>query len=282
MSSSEWVYKSAAADAFTEAVMSDPAGSLMVFDFDGTLSRIVPNPADARMLDQAAQGLARLSSLGVRIALISGRPLDALLELSDASNREGLAKALIFGQYGAEHLDMATGERTSVATPSAVSLAKTELSQILSAYPGASIEEKGLSIAAHFRNTENPEVDLLDAQDALQGVAEKYGLVIEPGRLVMDLRVGATTKGDALKQLVRRFSPSSVSFAGDDLGDVAAFEAIREIEDHSGGPLGCSIVSASAETPELVRFADILCQGPDGVAAWLNHLADRINSSRRN
>ncbi|MFZ1382209.1 MAG: trehalose-phosphatase [Scrofimicrobium sp.] len=278
MTSPFWTYRSASGSRFEEALSSNPRDSLLAFDFDGTLSRIVPRAEDARMVEESAEALARLARSGVQVAIISGRPIDTLLELSRAAEKPGLASSLIFGHYGAERLDLATGERSSPAPPRGISEAKRELVELLKQYPGATLEDKGLAVAAHFRNSSNRDVDFESAGARVREIAEHNELTVEPGRYVWELRGPTVTKGDALRELVIERRPSSVMFAGDDLGDIAAFEALAQIGNSEDGPVTCAVVARSNEAAELEKYADILCEGPGGIAAWLTALAASISA----
>jgi trehalose 6-phosphate phosphatase len=60
-------------------------------------------------------------------------------------------------------------------------------------------------------------------------------------------------------------------FAGDDLGDVEAFEAVRDLR--RGGMVGLLVCSGSEEQQALVELADIVVPGPDGVMELLSGLA---------
>jgi trehalose 6-phosphate phosphatase len=65
-------------------------------------------------------------------------------------------------------------------------------------------------------------------------------------------------------------------FCGDDLGDAAAFAAIRALR--AAGIAGLTVCSGSAETAaELAAAADLVVDGPDGVVALLDGLADAIS-----
>ena len=61
-------------------------------------------------------------------------------------------------------------------------------------------------------------------------------------------------------------------FAGDDLGDLAAFDAV----DASGLP-GVTVGSASVEVTALTDRADVVVDGPAGVVSLLDHLATSIS-----
>jgi trehalose 6-phosphate phosphatase len=148
------------------------------------------------------------------------------------------------------------------------------LPRVLAGAPeGTWTEDKGNAVAVHTRRAAHPQ----DALDALRGpldaLAARTGLTVEPGRLVIELRPPGTDKGTALYSLVAQRSPGSVTFCGDDLGDAAAFGAVRALR--ASGIRGLTVCSSSAETaPELAAEADLVVDGPDGVVALLDGLAE--------
>ena len=271
--SEPWTDVTPAAAAFPERVASHPSRTLAAFDFDGTLARITPHPEDATMVEESASALARLAAEGVQVAIISGRPVESIVRLSRAADRPGLASAILLGQYGAERLDMATGRASVPTPPLGIASAKAALLQVAAAYPGSHVEDKGLAVALHVRNAAEPDAAFSEVEDAMRDTASRYGLTVEPGRYVWELRGASVTKGDALAALVDEVDPLEVLFAGDDLGDIAAFDALGQIAARRGT---CAVVSGSPEAPEVAARADVLCDGPDGVAAWLTALADTV------
>jgi trehalose 6-phosphate phosphatase len=64
-----------------------------------------------------------------------------------------------------------------------------------------------------------------------------------------------------------------VVFGGDDLGDVEAFEAVRSLR--AEGLPGLVVCSASTERPDLMRLADVVVDGPQGVVELLTALSTR-------
>ncbi|WP_099333157.1 trehalose-phosphatase [Actinomyces minihominis] len=277
----QWTARTSAGATFSRAIRRDPAQALLVFDFDGTLSHIVSDPSQARMVEASAEAMKRLAKAKVQMAIISGRPVSSLIELADAYDRRGLANAHLFGQYGAEYLNMTTGEFSKPNPKPEIIKARTDLAALSRVFPGSHVEDKGLAVALHVRNTEHPDSVYVAVEDECREIAGRYGLTVEPGRYVWELRGASVNKGDALRELISELKPAAVMFAGDDLGDIAAFEALSEIKLH-GGPGSselrstCAVVSASPEAPDLINYADILCKGPDGVAAWLGWLASEV------
>ncbi len=83
-------------------------------------------------------------------------------------------------------------------------------------------------------------------------------------------------KGVALTQYVRETGAESVLYAGDDLGDLAAYAAVEKLR--TEGPDGTPglLVCSGTEVPELAERADLALPGPGAVVAFLSALAERL------
>ena len=109
---------------------------------------------------------------------------------------------------------------------------------------GAWIEDKGGSFGLHVRAAADPTAALAALGAPVEELARRHGLVVEHGRLVLELRPPGTDKGVALTALAAEVgTPSAVLFAGDDLGDLAAFAAVRALR-AGGTPRGRSRLRA--------------------------------------
>jgi len=109
----------------------------------------------------------------------------------------------------------------------------------------------------------------------LRQVAEQNGLELVPGKMVWELRPPVRgDKGDGVRRVVAEAGARTVVVIGDDLGDLPAFEAVAALRDE--GVAGLLICSASQEEDALRSRADVVVDGPPGVAAWLRQLAERI------
>ena len=71
-------------------------------------------------------------------------------------------------------------------------------------------------------------------------------------------------KGRALRELVRETQVGAVMFVGDDLGDLAAFDAVDQLR--HDGIHGLLVCSGSSEVEELAARADLVVDGPSGVS----------------
>jgi trehalose 6-phosphate phosphatase len=77
-------------------------------------------------------------------------------------------------------------------------------------------------------------------------------------------------KGHAVRTFVEEQRAEGVIFGGDDLGDIEAFEAVRDLREE--GLPGLVVCSASTEAPDLVDLADVVVDGPGGVVELLSGL----------
>lgn len=252
-----------------DAVLRDPAGALIASDFDGTLSEIVADPADARAYPGAAEALRSLASRVGTVAIITGRPAADAVALGGFG---GIGELIILGHYGAER--WAAGRVASAPAPGGVAVARVALPAILAAEgapAGTRVEDKGTALAVHTRQTADPQGTLERLRRPVAELAAETGLVMEPGRLVLEIRPQGSDKGQALRSLARERRARAVLFCGDDLGDLAAFAAVRDLR--ADGVPGCAVASRSPESPQVAAAADVVVEGPPGVVKLLSDLA---------
>lgn len=257
-------------------VVADPAGTLLALDFDGTLAHIVDDPTAAFGHAHAVDALARLGPLLGRVAIVTGRPVHQVLELGGFLDRPGFEHLVVCGQYGAERWDAVDGAPPPSDLVAPVQQALDTLPGWLAEHgvPDARLESKGLAVAVHTRGLGEGVRDQLI--EPLTALAAGLGLTVELGREVIELRLPGWDKGRVLEGLVDEFDVRHVVFAGDDLGDLPAFDAVDRLRDR--GYSAMLVYSASTEQTALAERADLVLDGPDGVAAWLSGLADALEA----
>lgn len=262
------------------ALLRDPSRALVGLDFDGTLSPIVDEPQDARAHPGAVPALQALGAHLGQLAIVTGRPVDSVIAYAGLAGVAGLEHLAVLGHYGLERWDAAAGEVSRPDLPDGVEQVRRALPGLLAGVaPDAGIEDKGAALAVHTRRSATPQASFEALRGPLLELARSSGLVLEPGRLVLELRPAGMDKGAALRSLVDtvRSAGAGVSatvFVGDDLGDLAAFDAVAALRQE--GTPGLLVCSGSDEVPELLDRADIVVDGPPGVVSWLEHLAGAL------
>jgi trehalose 6-phosphate phosphatase len=180
---------------------------------------------------------------------------------------------MVLGQYGNERWTTDEPRVRSPRPPRGLASFMTELPQLLdeAGAGDAHLEEKGLAVAVHTRRLADPGAALDRLRPVLEKAASRHGLVLEPGRMVIEVRAPGMDKGAAVRSLQKELRADAMVFAGDDLGDLEAFEAIRALR--RGGMVGLLVCSGSEEQPALTELADVLVDGPDGVMELLHRMA---------
>lgn len=256
------------------ALVSDPGRALICSDFDGVLAPIVRDPDAAWAAEEVMTALASLGTRVGKIAIVTGRMARKAVELGRLTERPGLESVSVLGLYGAERWDAATGDFLEPAAPAGVAEALADLPSLLRdlGLGAARVENKRLSLGVHTRELPHPGAAYAALKEPLTALATRHGLHVEPGKFVIELRAPGTDKGDAIRRLVTEFDPQVVVFAGDDLGDIPAFEAVRALRE-SGALEGLLICSGSQEQDALTGLADLVVPGPPGIADLFGHLA---------
>jgi trehalose 6-phosphate phosphatase len=259
-----------------EAILRAPSETLIVTDFDGTLAPIVEDPAQAYADPNAVAALGRLGEHVGAVVVITGRPVRAAVQLGRFRGVAGLQLMTILGQYGVERWNAADDEYLLPPDPAQISAVAEELPKILDSLgmSEARIEDKGRAIAIHTRSLPDPKGALARLEEPLGDLAARHGLMLAPGKNVWEIHTPDMDKGAALRAIVEETGARQVIFAGDDLGDLPAFRAVRELA--TAEVAGLLVCSASTEEDALTELSDVIVDGPPGLAAWLNELAERL------
>lgn len=254
------------------------AETVVGLDFDGVLSPIVDDPGEAHIHPDAGTVLVEVADVVRAVAVITGRPARQALALGGlddigAEIGDRGRELYVFGQYGNERWSSTKRRVVSPRPPHGLSTLERELPGLLRRVDAgdAHVEEKGLAVAVHTRRLPDPAAARDRLLPPLRELAESHGLVIEPGRNVVEVRSPGMTKGHAVRTLVEEQQAGGFLFAGDDLGDLDAFAAVEELR--ADGMPTLLVCSMSEEEPALAERADVLVEGPDGVMDLLRELA---------
>lgn len=252
----------------------------VLLDYDGTLAPLTENPGDALLPDAAASLLNRLlDDITLRCAIVSGRSVEALKGF--LARFEG-RPLLLCGLHGGEVVNYQTGE--AILTPddsllSSVVAFKGDLLSLLAPPPlGMVLEDKHVSLAVHYRQVE--AVDRDNVVRAVQAAAVPYldSFRLQPGKEVIELVPRHFNKGNCvyfLHQLWRQQHHGEVLdlyYAGDDLTDEAAFQAVNELNGWSvrvGNPHETTYAQQQVlDFPQLLATLDaFLARQPGAVSS---------------
>jgi trehalose 6-phosphate phosphatase len=250
------------------AMVEEPATAALFLDFDGSLAPIVLDPAAARVLPAARAALVRLVPRLGTVAVVSGRPAAFLVDAL------GIDHLVYAGTYGLERVV----DGVVVVDPRVepwLDAVETAADDADAALPGLLVERKGrVAVTIHWRT--QPERGP-EATAWAEAAAARLGLEAPlRGRMAVELRPPVPVdKGTTVAELAR--DATTAAFAGDDAGDLPAFAALRASVRDGRLRHAVTIGVASDEGPPEVRDADVVVDGPRGLAELLDALADAIS-----
>lgn len=239
-----------------------------------------------------ADVLAGLGGAGIRVALVTGRAPQTALALSGLGGRAGLEQLQVVGLYGLQVLDVATGTVSTTvddATRRSVQAVRDALPGVLQgalpgvldgAASGVHVEDKDIALVVHTRRAPDPDRALADVSPAVRALAERHGLLFEPGRLAAEIRPAGADKGASLLRLVADAPPGSpirtVLFAGDDSGDLPALRAVPGVRERGLAAVGIAVAQPGTD-PAVLDAADTEVAGPPGLLALLRRVAGLLS-----
>jgi trehalose 6-phosphate phosphatase len=193
-----------------------------LLDIDGTILDLAPTPAAVEMPPRLRATLEQLFRRAQgALALVSGRPL------ADIDRIFAPLKLPAVGGHGAEI-------RHTPTTPSThppLSIDKELKAQLIAAAgEGIMVEDKGYSLALHYRLA--PERGTALRKTVLEIAAEHpdSGVEVLAGKWVIEIKPERFTKGTGIRHLMQEppFRGRTPVFIGDDLTDEAAFAVLPQ------------------------------------------------------
>jgi trehalose 6-phosphate phosphatase len=238
---------------------------LWVFDFDGTLSPIVPDRNEARLHRECERVLRFLArSPWNRVAILSSRTLD------DVASRVDIPGIFVGGASGLEW-ELPGGHRIGPGAASEVLLevkrqAVSPILKELSSIPGVEVEDKGWSVAVHYRNASTRS--FRKRMSLLQRLRDRIGIKVFRGHEVVEVQLlGGGGKSAGVRRLCRLagWDPARgrIVYAGDDENDAVAIRWVL-----SKGGVGI-VVGNRITVPRAHHV-----EGPAGLARAVRDFAD--------
>lgn len=245
------------ATAFADSPLPAPPSRLsrpaLFLDLDGVLAPMAPAPdavgPDARRTAVLKALDARLEG---RLAILSGRTLAEIDRIAESASRSAS------GVHGLERRRRDGSVIRDDADPAVAEVVRA-FRAFAARDAGLIVEDKGVSAGLHFRQAPaQAEAVAALARD----LAERTGLALQPGHMVLELKTPGADKGTALAAFMAEppFAGATPVMLGDDLTDEHGFEAAARL-----GGFGV-LVGPERETAAAYRL--------DGVEAVLNWLED--------
>jgi trehalose 6-phosphate phosphatase len=232
------------------------AQAAVFLDIDGTLVPHEERPGDVH-IDGALRALLERAreAAGGSLALISGR------SIADIDALFSPAIFAVAGQHGAER--RSADGRLHFHAPRASRLQgqAARLRDLVRAYPPLLLEEKGTSLALHFRG--EPALGVLaerEARRAVVALGDDFELLA--GKFVFEVKPSGKDKGTAIDEFMAEepFAGRRPVFVGDDLTDELGFERVNRLG-------GDSVKVGPGTTRARWRLADA-----GAVRGWLSGL----------
>ncbi len=231
----------------------DPGSVGLLFDVDGTLVEIGPSPFEVNVPQDLLGSLRRLLELtDGALALVSGRPI------ADLDHMFAPLQLPAIGGHGAELRLRADVERPSPRQLSAQF--RLRLADAAKLGPGIVVEDKGYSLALHYRLSPHCAERLRKHVAACRAefVNEPTELLL--GKAMFEVKLPGINKGDAVRELMRRppFVGRMPVFIGDDITDEAVFKTMPSLGGKSFSvtrhfPGLCGIFESPAQVRRALR-----------------------------
>lgn len=204
--------------ALTAFSLLDPDRIALLLDVDGTLVDIAPTPHEVHVPDELCRSLSRLTErMGGALALVSGRPI------ADLDTLFSPLKLASVGGHGAE-MRLHGDERENMVTPLPPTL-RHRLVALAPPGSGIIVEDKGYSVALHFRQAPQQEQPLREHIAAARADFSGEALEVLPGKAMFEVKRPGIDKGEAVRALMQRapFAGRQPVFIGDDVTDESVF-----------------------------------------------------------
>ena len=198
-----------------------------LLDIDGTLLDLAPTPREVWVPPGLANTLNRLlERTAGALALVSGRSLNDI-DLIFAPEQFPAV-----GGHGAEMRVSIDNEAVATHAPPMDKELKRRLAAIAKLSPGILLEDKGYSLALHYRLAPHAEKAIYAAVSLIRADLPNASIEVLPGKCVCEIKHAGFTKATGVLELMNHapFKGRRPIFIGDDVTDEAVFAIIPDLD----------------------------------------------------
>ncbi len=231
----------------------------VLLDIDGTLLDLMPTPREVWVPPGLAKTLSRLyRRTGGALALVSGRSLNDI-DLIFAPDQFPAV-----GGHGAEMRLEADADAVAAHAPPLDKELKRRLAAIARLSPGILLEDKGYSLALHYRLAPHAEKAIYEAVSLIRADLPDAPIEVLPGKQVCEIKHPGFTKASGVRELMSHppFKGRKPFFIGDDVTDETVFAIMPD--------LGGIAFSVGRRAKGVAGHFD----APSDVREFLAHLLD--------
>ena len=231
----------------------------ILLDIDGTLLDLAPTPREVWVPPGLAETLSRLRDrTSGALALVSGRSLNDI-DLIFAPEQFPAV-----GGHGAEMRISTDSEAVATHAPPMDKELKRRLAAIAKLSPGILLEDKGYSLALHYRLAPHAEKAIYEAVSLIRADLPNAPIEVLPGKCVCEIKQSGFDKATGVRELMTHepFRGRRPFFIGDDVTDESVFAMMPD--------LGGLAFSVGRRAQGVTDYFD----EPRDVRAWLARLID--------
>src|SRR6202795_4832882 len=202
-------------------------GCALLLDIDGTLLDLAPTPREVWVPPGLAKTLNRLlEKTSGALALVSGR------SLNDIDLIFAPAQFPAIGGHGAEMRISTDNEAVATHAPPMDKELKRRLAAIAKLSPGILLEDKGYSLALHYRLAPHAEKAIYAAVSLIRADLPNAPIEVLPGKCVCEIKHSGVTKASGVRELMtlEPFRGRRPFFIGDDVTDESVFAIMPDFD----------------------------------------------------
>jgi trehalose 6-phosphate phosphatase len=230
----------------------------LLLDVDGTILDIARSPREVSVPPALYQTLQRLwDRTAGALAFVSGRPIRDLDRIFSPLRLPAI------GGHGAEFRSVAEGDLERSRRPSLDKNLRCRLAEIAKGHDGIIVEDKGYSLALHYRLAPDQEDFVRTSAAAICSELPQVPIELLPGKSMVEIKQVGFNKASGVRRLMTHhpFADRQPIFIGDDITDVDVFALIPEFD-------GIAI-AVGAQYSGVANYMD----RPADVRCWLDHVS---------